>query len=100
MNGMEGETHACAHVQGRERQASEELTATAAKLVELKARAAQGEAESVKLKQQIQSLRQEYRSMTIKLDDKVRTGRLERAGLRVSPLVEGGRLRERLSQGS
>jgi chromosome segregation ATPase len=58
-------------MQGRERQAAEELTATAAKLVELKARAAQGEAEAANMKQQIQDLRQEYRSMTIKLDDKV-----------------------------
>jgi len=41
-------------------------------IVELKARAAQGESESAKFKQQVQSLRQEYRQMTNKLDDKVR----------------------------
>lgn len=61
----------------REGQATEELTATAAVLVQLKARAAQGESESEKLKQQVQSLRQEYRQMTNKLDDKVRHGDLD-----------------------
>ena len=59
-------------MQVREAQATEELTATAALLVELKARAAQGEAESAQQKQQIQTLRQEYRTTVTKLDDKVR----------------------------
>ena len=57
--------------QERERQAVEQLTATAASLVQLKARAAQAEVDSVSHKQQIQSLRQEYRQMTVKLDAKV-----------------------------
>ena len=48
-------------VQERERQAVEQLTA----------RAAQAEVDSVSHKQQIQSLRQEYRQMTVKLDAKV-----------------------------
>ncbi len=55
----------------REAQATEELTATAAMLVELKARAAQGQAESAKHKQEVQALRQEYRTMAVNLDDKV-----------------------------
>ncbi|CAL5228018.1 g11080 [Coccomyxa viridis] len=55
----------------REAQATEELTATAAVLVELKARAAQGQADAAKHKQEIQGLRQEYRTMTVTLDDKV-----------------------------
>jgi len=46
-------------------------------IVELKARAAQGESDSAKFKQQVQSLRQEYRQMTNKLDDKVRHSDLE-----------------------
>ncbi|CAK0771701.1 hypothetical protein CVIRNUC_003887 [Coccomyxa viridis] len=54
-----------------ERQAVEQLTATAASLVQLKARAAQAEVDSASHKQQIQSLRQEYRQMTVKLDAKV-----------------------------
>lgn len=58
-------------VQEKERQAVEQLTATAGKLVELKARAAHGETEAAQFKQHIQGLRQEYRSMTVKLDDKV-----------------------------
>lgn len=58
--------------QVREAQATEELTATAAMLVELKARAAQGQAESAKHRQEIQALRQEYRTMVVSLDDKVR----------------------------
>ena len=62
---------AAAPVQERERQAVEQLTATAASLVQLKARAAQAEVDSVSHKQQIQSLRQEYRQMTVKLDAKV-----------------------------
>lgn len=59
-------------MQVREAQATEELTATAAVLVELKARAAQGQADAAKHKQEIQGLRQEYRTMTVTLDDKVR----------------------------
>ena len=58
-------------MQVREAQATEELTATAAMLVELKARAAQGQAESAKHKQEVQALRQEYRTMAVNLDDKV-----------------------------
>ena len=72
-------------MQVREAQATEELTATAALLVELKARAAQGEAESAQQKQQIQTLRQEYRMTVTKLDDKARS--LPKRYARIVPIL-------------